>query len=724
MSLKREPSFCRVCFNFCPIVVTVDDGRVARVEGDRENVVWRGHTCIKGRAQGERLRSERRLLHSLRRTASGALERVASGDAIGEVAARLEAILAEHGPDAVAFYEGSSTPQHATTDPFAHAFLDSIGVRLRFTPNTIDKPGKSIAKALHGTWQAPAQGFHDPDVVMLVGVNPLVSYEGAPVGNPGWLHERVALGMKVVVIDPRRTETARHATLHLRPRPGHDAAILAAIVKVILDGGLYDAAFVAENVTGLDALRTAVAPFEPESVAARAGIPAAGIVAAARIYGAGRRGYVFSGTGPSMSSPGPLTEYLVLALLSLCGHYLRAGETVENAAALFRTPAYKAQANPPKPALRDDRPFHVRGLKISAAGPPTAAFAERALRDDGNRIRALISCGGNPANAWPDQPRVVRALKSLDLLVQIDPVLSETARLAHYVIAPKMPLETPDMSMWHDFLAIHGLGYGNVVSHGQYTPAIVDPPEGSDVIGEWEFFYELARRMGKELTIQGACYGFRAIEPFAVDMTAKPDEDEVLERLATGSRVALAEVKRHPHGQTFPDPVVTVAPKDDAWPHRLDVGNPEMVAALRELAEAEHVEPDGLRLVCRRSRGMFNSWLNDGSGTRGRRDNPAYLHPDDLARLGLTAGDTVEIRSAHGAVLATVERDPDLLPGLLSISHGFGALGGDGEPDVDHRATGSSVQRLLSTEDHADTYSGMPRMSNVPVEVTRVGLAV
>lgn len=121
---------------------------------------------------------------------------------------------------------------------------------------------------------------------------------------------------------------------------------------------------------------------------------------------------------------------------------------------------------------------------------------------------------------------------------------------------------------------------------------------------------------------------------------------------------------------------------------------------------------------------MFNSWLNDGSGTRGRRDNPAYLHPDDLARLGLTAGDTVEIRSAHGAVLATVERDPDLLPGLLSISHGFGALGGDGEPDVDHRATGSSVQRLLSTEDHADTYSGMPRMSNVPVEVTRVGLAV
>jgi anaerobic selenocysteine-containing dehydrogenase len=723
-SLTREhrPSFCRVCINYCPIVVTVEGGRAVRVEGDRVNPVWKGHTCVKGRAQHERLYSEHRLLHSQRRTPNGTYEDVSTDAAMDEIADRLEGILERNGPDAIAFYAGTSGIQHATTDPFSYAFFSTLGVRRVFTPSTIDKPGKGIAKAMHGGWQAPGQGYDDPEAVLLVGANPLVSYEGAPIGHPGWLNNRAAAGMALIVIDPRRTETAKLATLHLRPRPGHDSAILAALLRVIIDENLIDRAFVEEDVTGVDRLRTAIDLFTPEAVARTAGLDAADIQEAARVYATARRGYTFAGTGPSMSDPGPLTEYLVLCLESLCGRWLRAGERVHAVPALFRTPEYKAQAAPARPVRNPARPFRVRGLVETVAGPPTAAIADEILLGGDGAIRALISCGGNPVASWPDHDKVVSALRSLELLVQIDPVMSATAQLADFVIAPKMPLETPDISQWHDFLAMHSVGFGNATAHGHYTPAIVEPPAGSDVIGEWEFFYGLAQRMGLALEVTSSCFGYPGIEPFSVDMKVPPDEEALLAQLARGSRIPLDEVKRYPHGQPFPEPAVFVKPKDRGWPHRLECGNAEMMEALTELATRELDRTDTgdgreFRLICRRTRAMVNTWLNDGATSRGRTYNPAYLHPDDLRRLDLQPGDTVEIESAHGAVLAIVESDDTLLPGLLSISHGYGAVDTSGTPIDDPRVAGTSIERLLSDSARFDPYSGMPLMSDVPVDI-------
>ena len=723
MTRAERPSFCRVCINYCPIVVTVEDGRAVRIEGDRANVVWRGHTCVKGRSQHERLYGERRLLRSQRRTDSGTYEDVSAEVAMDEIAERLAAVLERHGPDAIAFYAGTSGIQHASLDPISYAFFRALGVTRIFTPNTIDKPGKGIAKALHGGWQAPGQGYDDPNVALLIGANPLVSYEGAPIGHPGWLHKRVARGMALIVIDPRLTETAKVATLHLRARPGFDAAILAAFLRVILDAQLFDRAFVDEEVTGVDRLRAAVEPFTSEAVARPVGLDPGDIERAARIYAEARRGYTFAGTGPSMSDPGPLTEYLVLCLDSLCGRWLRAGEEVRAAPVLFAAPEYKAQAAPPQPVRNAARPF-PRGLVETVAGPPTAAIADEILAGRDGAIRALISCGGNPVAAWPGHDKVVRALGSLDLLVQVDPVMSVTAQLAHFVVAPKMPLETPDISQWHDLLAMHSIGFGNAVAHGQYTPAIVDPPAGSDVIGEWEFFYGLARRLGVELEVTSACFGYPGIEPFSVDMEVPPDEEALFEQLARGSRIPLDEVKRHPHGEPFPEPPVFVQPKDEGWPHRLDCGHPEMMIALAELAArtldgAGGGDTSELRLVCRRTRALVNSWVNDGATSRGRTDNPAYVHPDDLVRFGLRAGDTIEITSAHGAALAIVESDDSLLPGLLSISHCYGAVDSSGAPVEDPQVAGVSIQRLLSDSARFDPYSGMPQMSDVPVSIRR-----
>ena len=385
---------------------------------------------------------------------------------------------------------------------------------MRFSPGTIDKPGKKIAQALHGSWMAPARGFDDPAVTLLIGINPLISFTGFPYGNPGkWLSAQQKRGMKLIVIDPRRSDVARRADLHLQPRPGEDVAILAGLLRVILEEGLHDQDFVVENAVGLDALRRAIAPFTPAEVERRADIPGADLVLAARLFAAGPRGYVMAGTGPNMAGAGTLVEYLVLALQTVCGQWMRMGERVRHPGTLLPALAPKAQAAPPRPAYGLGNLLRVRGLGNTAAGLPTAALSDEILLAGDGQVRALLSCGGNPVGAWPDQGKTIEAMRALELLVQIDPWMSATARLAHYVIAPRIWLEVAGTTQGLDLLTRNGTGYGQVDAYGQYSPALVDPPPDSDLIEEWQFFYRLARSMGLALTDLAAAWqgaGLRA----------------------------------------------------------------------------------------------------------------------------------------------------------------------------------------------------------------------
>ena len=491
----QQPSFCRICLHGCSIRVAVEDGRAVDVTGDPESSLYQGFSCSKGRAQATFLRHPRRLLTSLKRSATGGFEPIGAEQAMDEIAARLTELVGEHGPRTLASYWGTMAAASSMTGALLSAFMTGLQSPMQFSPNTIDKPGKALAKALHGSWMAPAQGFDQPDVALLLGVNPLISFQGMPFGNPGkWLSRALRDGMALIVIDPRDSDVAKRATLHLKARPGTDAMILAAIIRVIIEEGLYDRAFVAEHVEGLGLLRDHVARFRPEVVASIADVEAADILAAARLFATAQRGYAMAGTGPSMSGPGTLVEYLVLDLLSLCGRWLRAGELVRNSGSLIPPLQPRAQVSPPRAAAGFGERLRVRNLTDTVAGMPVSALAEEILRDGPGKVRALISCGGNPVAAWPDQHLTSEAMRSLDLLVQIDPWMSQTAALAHYVIAPTMPLEVPDVTLLHDTLLAPHLG--PVENWAQYTPAIVQEPPGSDLLQEWEFFFGLARAPG------------------------------------------------------------------------------------------------------------------------------------------------------------------------------------------------------------------------------------
>jgi anaerobic selenocysteine-containing dehydrogenase len=692
--LSTHPSICRFCHAGCAILVDVEDGRPVRVIGDRANPLYGGYTCAKGRQLPHQHAHPDRLLHSMRRVARGRHEPIASEQAMDEIAARVRAIIDRHGPRSVALYIGTYSGPYPASAPAAVGWLLALGSRMVFTASTIDQPGKSIANALHGRWLAGSWVFDEADRWLAVGANPIVSVSGGLSVNPGRrLRDAQARGLRLVVIDPRRSELADFADLFLQPRPGEDPTLLAAMLNVILREERFDREFVQAHTRGVEELASALAPFDPDYAARRADVSADAIVDAARTFASGRRGGAVAGTGPNMAGRGNLTEYLLLCLNTLCGYWRRAGDAVVNAGALLPPAIPVAQAEPPRRAWGYGEKLRVRGFTGAACGLPTSALSDEILLEGDGRIRALFCIGSNPVAAWPDQLKTLEALDKLDLCVSLDMKMSATARRAHYVIAPKLSLEVPGLS---------------------------------DVIEEWEFFYGLARRMGLALRMfpvrPEAGVRRERRQPVDLDMERKPTTDELLEQLTQGSRVPLSTVKQHPHGAVFDDEPVVAAPRESGWNGYLDLANETMLAELAEVREEaveDRMSDERLpfRLISRRLPDAYNSSARDLAAlTRKRRHNPAFMHPDDLVALGVVPGEIVRITSDHASILGVVEAEPGLRRGAISMAHGFGDAP---EHDSELLQIGSPTGRLVPVDRDYDPYTGMPRMSAIPVTVER-----
>lgn len=728
-----HPSICRLCPAHCPILVEVDEARAVKVTGDPSNDFFQGYTCPKGRALPEQHANPARLLHSMKREADGSHRPIGNQQAMDEIAEKVSALVAKHGPRSVALYVGTGALPHPAAPRLAGGWLASIGSPMMFSSNTIDQPGKQIALALHGSWQAGEQGFEDADTWLVVGLNTVISKSnGIPNQNPGQkIKDAVARGMQMIVIDPRRSETAKHAALHLQPRPGEDPTILAGIIRVIIEEKLYDADFVEENAEGFAALKDTVKAFTPDYVAKRAGVPAEDIVQAAHIFGKARRGCGVAGTGPSFATRGTLTEYLLLCLNTLCGRWARAGEKVLRPNVML--PAYTARAQPYPPYLAwgFGEKLRVRGLTDAACGLPTAALADEILLDGEGQVKALICLGGNPMMAWPDQNRTRAAMDKLELLVTLDPEMSATAELADYVIAPRLSLETPGMSQPAESLKYYTLALGFGRPWAQYSPQIVEPPQGSDVIEEWQFFHGLSKRMGLPSFLADQ-YGWgQHIESpmhiVAIDDDNPPSTDELYEQFLQLSRIPLEEVKRHPHGKLFDEIDERVQPREEGNTDRLQIGQPDMLSELAEIRAQDYTAQQAnadfpFLLIPRRSNNFINSSGRSLQKLTGKRPyNPAFIHPEDLTELGIESGQSVAIRSAHDTIYAVVEADKTLRRGSVAMTHAFG-----GQPDEDerHREIGSNVGRLTSVELDYDPVSGIPRMGALPIAIESTSATV
>jgi anaerobic selenocysteine-containing dehydrogenase len=725
---RTTPTICRLCPAHCGVLATIVDGRLTEVRGDPDNPVFKGYTCPKGRALPDIHNDPARILHTHKRQPDGGHAAISVEQAMDEIAAKLRATIDRYGPRSVALYTGTNGAPYPASVGMGYGLLKAIGSPMFFTPNTIDQPGKQIAAAAHGHWLGGDLDFGSVDSWLLVGLNPVISKAlGVPAQNPAQhLKDAVKRGVKLIVVDPRRTETARRAAIHIQPRPGEDPTILAGLVHVILREELYDKAFLDENAVGLEALAEQTAPFTPDYVAERAGVPAQQIIDAARLFATygEKGGMAHVGTGPNFVLNGNLTEYLALVLTTLCGRWPRAGERVNRPNVML--PAYTPKAQPmaPYPGWGYGEKLRVRGFTNAACGLPTAALSDEILLEGEGQVKALICLGANPMVAWPDQRKTQAALEALDLLVTLDVTMSSTSRLADYVVATKMTLETPGMTQRSEALKYYTTGIGFSPPYAQYSPRIVDPPPGSEVVEEWQFFHGLARRLGLDLQMTVA-FGFGAfMEAPPVQIDVRPDDrlttEEIYERICATSRVPIEQVVQHPHGKVF-EIEEQVRERDPDCQDRLDVASPYMMNELAQVAavdfRADHADQAyPFRLISRRSNNFVNSsGLGVAKLHRGKLYNPTFMHPEDLAELNLAPGDRVMLRSPHDAVPSIVEPDETLRRKVIAMWHGFGGL-----MDEDDRflELGSNVARLSSNDAEYDPITGIPRMGNIPVSVT------
>ncbi len=710
--IETKKSFCRFCHAFCGVEVDVEDGRIRAVRGDPDNPVSQGYTCMKGRAEVERMYHPDRLL-SAKKKVNGSWTDIPSERALDEVAAQIQAIVSAYGPRSVAAFVGCGAHRASASGPwFVRRWFDALGSPSLYTPFTIDCPSLPVAgDRLFGA-RVPLTllDIENAEVALFVGTNPLVSHVmGMPQSNPfKRLKDARRRGMKLIVIDPRRCDVARLADLHLQVRPGEDASLLAGMVKVVLEDNLYDRAYADRFLSGVKELSEAVRDFDLAYVSRRTQVPAGQIEQAARMFATAGQGGAQTGSGIHMGRHENLTTQLVMILNALCGRYDRRGGIVRNEGPLGqRIPPNAGPVNRP---LFSGEVSRVRGIRGTTGGlgfypeMPSNTLTDEILTPGEGKIRVLLVIGGNPALVFPDEEATLRALQELDLLVVNDLFLSATARFAHYVFAVKHPFERADVTRLMD--------WGFPFPFGQYTPPLVEAPPGT--LEDWEVLWGLAERLNLRMKIPG------------IPRDRKPTADEILDGIFSHARIPVREMRDYPSGHVWGkrEPEAGgVIPNMIGHPdRRMAVGHPEGIAELRELRREpvlEHAgyDPDetcSFRLITYRMREVYCTQVQNLPSLRARRPfNPLLMNPEAMRSLGILPGARVCVQNRFGHVEAIAEATEDLPPGVVALAFGWGHCS-DERTLLENR---SNVQRLIPDDDRYDPITGLALQTAIPVNV-------
>ncbi len=712
MSVTTHKTFCRFCHAYCAIEVDVEDGKPIAVRGDTEDPVYGGYTCIKGRQLPEQYTTPARITKSLKRKADGEFDEIDTDDAMDEIAAKIKQLIEDYGPRSVATYVGSYGYQNSAALVIPKAWHKSIDSPSYYTSVTIDQPAKAISASRFGAWGGGTHKFTGADVCMMIGNNPVVSqftpFGGPPPFSPyARLRDEMNKGMKVIVVDPRKTEVANRATMHLQVNPGEDPSLLCGMIRIVLKENLHDQEFCAHHVQDLEELTNRVEPYTPEYVAERCGITVEALIEATHTFANAKRGVAVGGTGPDMAPHGVLTEHLILALNTICGRVNKEGEQVPNPGMLQPPVSRHADVHQARPAFGHGPRSRVRGLGEIIGEMPTAALNDEILMEGEGQVKALICLGGNPMVAFPDQDKTLEAMNKLELLVCVDLYKSATAKVADYIIAPTISLERDDVTMLTD------TWYDQPYSH--YTKAVL--PRNPQSREEWEIYWELSHRSGIPIDLPGG----------QLDPTKRPSKYDVLKLITKGSRIDIDEMRAKGKGHLYEEVDVRVGPPREGRDAQLQM-LPDGVADEISSIYNENIWQDGKiidedkaythLLISRRLKHVFNSSGQQLSNLQKKgTTNPAYMHPDDLEKLGVSSGDLIEIQGAYGMLIGVVEAAKDIKPGVISMAHAWGDIPGNWG---DVRQKGSSTNRLIDDHKTYDPITGQPRMTAIPVNVRHV----
>ena len=451
MTAATVHTFCRYCLASCGVEVTVENNQVRKISADKQNPHSWQDFCAKGRTADQVVEHPRRILNPMRRVGDSYVE-ATWDEAISDIAARMNALIDAGGPDAVGAYYGNPAGYSLSNIIFMSAWLDAVGTHSRYAVGSVDQNALHVvAAAMYGSQlMVPVSDVDNCDFFLLVGTNPAVSaWNWLETVPGGWRRalERHKRGATIVVVDPLRTETADKADLHLAVRPGQDWALLLAMVKVILDGGLEHRQDCTELATGVPELRRLVADSDLDDLAARCDIPRGQIEQVAREFACARGAMVITRTGISLHLAGTVGEWLGHVLNVITGRMDRpGGRRFEPGYVDALRLADLAKPKPHKSRLA--------GRDMVAGAHALSELPDEITTPGRGQIRAMVINSGNPVVSGPDGAKLDKALEQLDLLVAIDYVQRESHRHAHWLLPAVHWLERNDLlaltSSMHD----------------------------------------------------------------------------------------------------------------------------------------------------------------------------------------------------------------------------------------------------------------------------------
>ncbi|MBE7481698.1 MAG: molybdopterin-dependent oxidoreductase [Polyangiaceae bacterium] len=697
---------CPLCEATCGLSIETEGDRVTKIRGDELDAFSRGYICPKGVALGDLHHDPDRLRRPLRRRGERWVE-VGWDEALDEAAERLAAVQREHGKDAVAVYLGNPTVHNLGALLFGPPFVRALGTKSRFSATSVDQLAHHVAAwAMFGhQLLLPVPDVDRTDFFLLIGSNPLAS-NGSLMTAPDVkrrLSDIRARGGKLVLVDPRRTETAEIADHHHFIRPGTDVYLLAALLQVIFAEKLERTGRLAAHTVRLSEARRAVEGFSPELAQKHTGIAAQEVRTLARSLAGARSAVVHSRMGASTQEHGGLCQWLTQLLNLVTGNLDRPG------GAMFTTPALDAFRFASSGHLGVWR-SRVRGLPEFGGELPVAVLAEEMETPGAGQIRALVTHAGNPVLSTPDGRRLERALAGLDYFVAIDFYKNETTRHAHLILPPTGPLEHDHYDAAFYLLAVRNFA--------KYSPAVFPKPAAAR--HEHEIFSGLTQRLLARAPLRRRLpervLGW--LGPAGMLDLGLRSGPHGLRRGPNG--LSLARLRREPHGVDLGPLVPRLPGALRTKQRRIDAAPELFVAALAALVDAEPPSATELSLIGRRQLRGCNSWMHNVPRLMtGRERCTLLIHPDDARAREISQGDRVRVRSRVGEVELPVEVSDEVMRGVVSIPHGFGhdrpgtALG------VAERHAGASINDLTDPE-RVDAVTGAAAFSGVPVEVTRI----
>ncbi len=685
---------CNLCEAMCGLELAITHGKVTKITGDPEDVLSRGHICPKAIALGELLEDPDRLRHPIRRGG----ERVAWSTAFDEAAARLRAIRDAHGPDAIALYVGNPVV-HAHRSALAAELLTlALGTKHRFDPNSQDSnPRLYACMAVYGDALAiPVPDVDRTDFLLMLGANPAAS-NGSQMGLGDARARFRAVrerGGQLVLVDPRRTESAAWCTRHLFIRPGGDAALLLAMLHVLFAEDRIDHVRATAMTSGLAELAALVQPFAPARVAPAIGIAAEDIAQLARDFAAAPRACAYARVGVCQNEFGPVANWLVEALNLVTGNVDREG------GAMFSTPAADIAALGRLVVGNHLGRWRsrVRGLPEFLGALPSAVLAEEIETPGAGQIKALVVLAGNPVLSTPNGPRLDRALGTLEYMVAIDFYVNETTRHADLVLPPKHVFETGN----YDVL-LSRFGVRNVA---KYSPPVLVTDD--DTRDDFAIATELALRLrGLDRPLVG-----RALRAIA----EKLPERVIDWLLRLGPyKLTLDKLRAAPHGLDL-GPLVPQHGKAIRTPdRRARLVPPELAGDVPRVAAWLARAPEPLVLIGRRHLRSNNSWMHNlRSLAKGPDRARAMLHPDDAARAGIADGRRATIASRTGELAVAIAITDEMMPGVVSIPHGFGH---QGMPMRIAAALAGASANALTDDQLVEPVLGTSILNGVPITV-------